>query len=361
MLGSPLDLTLPEADDTMADVVAKTAAALANIEDVLEQRVTPASLNINAALPCGGNQITGVGALTLVPAAVPVASGSVYYSDGEFFLVSPAGTVQVTFEGDLNVGATGTIVGDYGGGNPARVTYDDAAGEYRFTEETNVYADLVADDVVLKSAAGSVRLGVTNDITTARSVLFKEIAGSGVSLFVYDSASSTVEMAETKRVTNNVLLTTLDASGNISAADHKFTALKYKKLQVATGRVVLGTGSYSSAATPVFTVATVDAGISLCELDYYPELDSGEKLREVKLKLNKTSGGNIEVTIYKVDYSGAFTLVEADTYSTAGVGDLTITVADHTALASYEDYLIAITFPAVGDQLRAIGVARTRT
>lgn len=337
-IGSALDLSLPLISDTLADVVSKTATALSEIQDVLEQRVTPASLNMNAALPMGGNQLTGVGALTLVEATNPTAAGSVYYDGGEFYAIDSTGTIQLTLNGAINVGATGTIVGDYGGANPARVTYDDASGEYRFTEETNVWADLVCDDVVLKSAAGSVRLGVTNDITTARSVLFKELAASGVSMFVYDTSTSTVEDAATKRATNEVLVTTLNASSNITAPDFKHTAHRYKRVPL-----VSDSRSYGTSADEL----------------YFVSLSNGDKLREIQIKAVKSTGAAMTVDIYRVVLATeATTLIDNDTLAT---GSNTIIIADHTALGNYEDYLIAITLGDPSHEIHALGVAWTRT
>lgn len=341
----------------MATVVSKTAVALAAIEDRLELKVTPASLNMNAALPMGGNQLTGVGALTLVDTANPTAAGSVYYHGGEFYAIDATGTIQLTLNGNLNVGATGTIVGDYGGANPARVTYDDASGEYRFTEETNIWADLVADDVVLKSAAGSVRLGVTNDITTARLFLFKELPTAGVSMLTYDASNSTVNDAQTLRATNDVKVTTLNASGNVTAADHKHTAYQYKRLRnvphVSAGSIT------SSTITPIVQVASVGGG-GVAELCYTAELKAGDKLREFQIRGNKTSGGNIVIDVYKIAMDGSTILVENAVISIGGISTKTVIVADHTAPANYEDYLIIVSCPAVGDQVRGIGVAWTR-
>ena len=349
MIGSALDLDVPTPSDTMADVVAKTAAALSDIEDVLEQRVTPASLNINAALPFGGNQITGLGAAIFSPAAIPDTPGSMYYTDGEFWLVDAAGPIQVTENGDLNLGATGTIVGDYGGANPARVTYDDASGEYRFTEDMGVYADLVCDDVILHSAAGSVRLGVTNDITTARSVLFKELASSGVSLFVYDTATSTVEMAETKRVTNGILCTSIDAAGTVFAPDYHFSAARSKRLVPKNGINGTGTVSVGTTIDGIVTWTTIGNG----EYYLHPLLVSGDRPQTVVLRLNKTSGGNISVALYRHHADGSTTLIQSGfTYSTFGIGNLTCTITSPVALATGEDLLIAVTVAAVGDQIR---------
>jgi hypothetical protein len=358
MIGSALDLSLPLIGDTMANVVAKTATALAAIEDVLEAKVTPASMNLNAEMALGGNRITGLGALTLVSAAVPTAAGSMYYADGEFYLIDATGAIQVTSEGALNLGATGTIVGDYGGVNPARVTYDDASGEYRFTEETGIYADLVADDVILKSAAGSVRLGATNDITTARSLLVKELAASGVSVMVYNAATSTLEMAETTRATNDVKVTTLNATGNATVNELRHTGNMYKALSP-----LLDGAAFSGTVTPVqaFGVQYTSAGGSYflyCRLKYR------DRLKGITLRLNKTSGGNITVQTYRMNgLTGALATIGAygtqgvGNYTTAGVGDYSyIITGSPAALDANEDVVVYIGCPATGDQILGAAV-----
>jgi hypothetical protein len=213
MPGVDLNLDLPSLSDNLSDIVSKIVIALAAIEDDLADDVTPSEFNVNTALSLAGNTLTNAGSVLLVSGNVPSAAGSIYYDSGEFYAIDSTGVIQLTDAGNLNAASLGTIGGDFGGANPAQVTYDDASGEYRFTEDTGVYADLVADDVVLMGASGSVRLGVAAGITTARQFLFDDLPTSGITLLAYDSATSTVEDAG--NVTLDVDITT---TGPVTAA-----------------------------------------------------------------------------------------------------------------------------------------------
>lgn len=146
MIGTPLNLSLPLTSDTMVGVVTKTATALSQIADSIADQAAPSALNINTALPFGGNWASSVGGLVLVDGNNPSAPGSLYYHNGEFFLVDSTGAIQITNTGTLNVASLGTIGGDYGGANTALESYVASANEYRFYENstTNTWAGLSA-------------------------------------------------------------------------------------------------------------------------------------------------------------------------------------------------------------------------
>lgn len=242
MPGVDLNLDLPSLSDSMSDIVAALVVAISTIEDDLSAKVVPAELDINAALSMGGNSLTAVGSVQLMSGNAPTAAGSLYYhTDGEFYMLTSAGAVKVTANGSLNVTAANGIVGDYGLG-PEAVSYDNLSGEYRFTEDTGVWADLVADDLVLNSASGSVRFAVDNAITTARQFILKDIPASGVSALVYNASNSTVESAENQRITNQLKATILDISGNFRHAEVDY-AQGFHDAKATVGSISFGAPS----------------------------------------------------------------------------------------------------------------------
>jgi hypothetical protein len=174
MPGSDLNLELPTLADTMADVVAKLVTALEVIEADLEPRITAGELDISTELSLGGAPLTNAAGVRLSGGSSSVV-GTIYESDGDFFMVSGEGLVQLTADGGINVAAAGVIGGDYGGANPATVTYSDGDGEYDFKEEPGVWADIGADDIVLHSAAGSVTVSVDDAISTDRALNIKDL------------------------------------------------------------------------------------------------------------------------------------------------------------------------------------------
>lgn len=215
MPGVPLNLDLPSLSDDMATIVAKLVTAIGLIQDDLEAKVVPAEIDVNAALSMNGSALTNVGSGQFVAGNPPTNAGTIYYNSNEWFLRDATGAVRITLNGALDASSVGGIGGDYGGGNPASVSYNDASGEYRFTEDVGVWADVVCDDLVLQGASGSVRFSCDSGISSARQVNINELPASGVSLLTYDASNSRLADAQTVRATNVVKATIVDVTGNI--------------------------------------------------------------------------------------------------------------------------------------------------
>lgn len=155
----------------MVGVVTKTAAALSQLADSVADRATPSAININTAFDFGGNWALHAGGLVLVDGNNPSVPGSLYYHNGEFFLVDSTGAIQVTNTGTLNVASLGTIGGDYGGSNPALESYVASANEYRFFQNssTNAWAGLSALSLKLNpSPSGAMTLVAPSGLTGAQ-------------------------------------------------------------------------------------------------------------------------------------------------------------------------------------------------
>src|ERR1043165_3553208 len=169
MIGTDLNLDLPSLSDTLVVAMGKVIQCFSDIEDSIADKATPAGLDITTSLSFGGNPITSLGYATFADGNNPTAAGSAYYDSGDFYLFTAAGAVRLTASGGVNAAGIGGIGGDYGGANPALVEYDDAPGEFIFTEDTGVYADLVCDDVVLWNNAGTFKTRLTAHPTLAAS------------------------------------------------------------------------------------------------------------------------------------------------------------------------------------------------
>jgi hypothetical protein len=170
--------------------MAKIAEDLQIIETDLEAKVVAAEIDINGDLDFNGWQAVGVSALVLDPVPDPddFGAGSAIYSQNEWYLVTAAGAVRVTLDGQLDAASLGGIGGDYGSPNPAAVTYVDTDGIYIFTEEPGVYADIEVDDVVLRGASGLVRLACDAAVDTGPTLSINEPPASGTALTIWDSA-----------------------------------------------------------------------------------------------------------------------------------------------------------------------------
>lgn len=152
MIGTRPTVSLPLLSDTLATLVSKVTTSINNIADSIADKATPAGLNVNAPLSLAGNTLINVASLALVAGTLPTAPGSMYYSGGEFYLIDSTGAVQVTSLGQLNHSAFGVIGGDYGGANPALISYDTATQQYRFyvNGSTHTWASLVAKTLILE-------------------------------------------------------------------------------------------------------------------------------------------------------------------------------------------------------------------
>lgn len=341
MPGVDLNLDLPSLGDTFASILAKWNVAFSAIEDDLAAKVVPAEISINAALSMGGNYLTNTGAVTFLPGNAPTTAGSLYYKSGEFFVRNSTGELQVTSGVGLNTASVGAIVGDYGGGNPARVSYDDISGEYRFTEDTGVRADVDVDDVILHSASGSVRLGVDNNISTSRQLIYKSLPSSGVSLLVYNSSTSTVEDHNTV-ITNTVSLSTVTA-----ATDIKHTFDRSARMPIQSGQQTGGTIAFDG----VLYTTSGGAGTWRDTMRF----GVGDRLKSIRVTLNKTTGGTATVDVYKVSHTGVLpSVTQSFTTAASGVTTLVCTISVPTALALDEDYHVVISLPASGDSIRGV-------
>lgn len=242
MPGVNLNLSLPSLSDNLATIVSKTATALSAIQNDLTPKVTAGEININAALPFNGNAATGLGSIQLATGNTPTAAGSVYYLNGEFYCIDSTGTIQLTANGSLNASGFGAIVGDYGGVNPARVTYVAASSQYQFTSSAGVWADLVARSIILEGSAGTVQLGVDAAINTARVANFKSLPTSGVSVLVYNAATSTIEDGGVTQVSNALVST-----ASIKASALKFSTQVRVVIPACDGMTFSGTGHTPSS------------------------------------------------------------------------------------------------------------------
>lgn len=339
MPGVYLNLDLPSLSDSLATIVSKLVTAISAIQTDLANKVVPSEIYMNQALAMNGASVLNVGSLELVAGNPPSTPGSVYYSAGEFYAVDAAGAFRISNNGALDVATAGTIGGDYGGTNPASVTYNDISGEYRFYQDVGVWANLSAGDVILNGTNGSVKLGVDDAINSARQVIFKSLPTTGVSMLVYNAATSTIEDGSVTRATNNSLFAdiecgTINMSGKIqvgSAGDYSHSFAMAKAVPF-TGVVHAGTmsliGYAVTASSPTWTYRSPILDLRLGDqiVGYQVEVKRSHT-STIITTLNHlpdgafdpvpvfTEGGNVGSDLYNQGPSGlAFTIVTGDRY-----------------------------------------------
>lgn len=286
MPGVNLNLDLPLLSDPMAIIVTKLVTALSVIQDDLTPQVTSGEINVNTSLSCNGNALINVGYATLAPGNIPSTAGSLYYTGGELWFVDATGAVQITENGTLNVGATGTIVGDYGGANPARVTYTTADAFYTFTVSTGVYAKLKAAAIDLVGSLGSVTLSVGTGVTSNRAMVLDALPTSGISLLTYNAGTGSISDAATAQATNDVLVT------NIAATAYRH-GQKFWYYPFSLFSDIIKTNSGVPGSAPSFGILNNGPVNGACDfIVRLPALRFHERLRRIVLRCSGSGTGN---------------------------------------------------------------------
>lgn len=365
MIGTDLNLQIPSLSDTYAQMVAKTAAGLQAIEDSLADKATPAALNINAPLDFGGNAVINCTSVQLADGNTPGVAGSLFYHLGEFYAVDSTGIVQITANGQINAAGIGGIGGDYGGVNPAAVTYDNASSQYRFYSNggTGAWADLAARSVILEGTNGTVQLKVDDAINVSRILSVKSLPGSGVKLLVYNAATSTLEDAS---VTNPDGLT---VDGNISATGTgtfttSVTSAAYHvtaaQTHIVSPHLAIEAGGYTHTRT-AFGITLDNTTNSVV---YPVVLPVGAIIAGFKLFVDKASpSGYLHAQMQKYNgATGALTNVGGGVSS--GTPNGFVTMSDVTAtgtIATNEHWFVTLTVSFIGysDQLLQLEVTYT--
>lgn len=368
MPGTDLNLDLPTLADTMADVVAKLVIAVETIETDLEPRITAGELDINTELSLGGAPLTNAGGVRLTGGATDV-EGSIFEEDGDFFMVTGAGVVRITQDGGINVASAGIIGGDYGSGNPAALNYDDGAGAFDFSEDPSVWADVRVNDVVLnnQTTSGKVTLHVDDAITTARSINVKTLPASGVSALVYVAATSTLETADTARVTADLKVTNVDATGTTALAATSTAALTVAGNASVSGNmtvagsvnhgvyeIVLPLDSASLEGSASFLTKTwsnVTAAYAFnTELLFrvWVPVRVGERVTEVRLTYQNDNNGTgseyPSIRLYSLAPGGVITQIGSqEAFGTAGLngsGTITLTISAPVTVAAGTQFFV---------------------
>jgi len=312
MIGTDLDLDLPDLGDSLATIVSKTVVALSAIEDSHADLATPSALDINSNISFGGNHATNVGGVVLAAGNSPTAAGSFYYSGGKFYLKDATGVIQLSADGTINVSSSGGIGGDYGqGGNPAVVTYDDASGQYRFKESTgpDVWADLVVDDVVLMETSGtdSIRLSAPADVTTSYTLTLPAALAATSGPLRVDA-------------TGQVSLGAQTHNRNISPAGWQTTPSAWRiQAGAGNGPIYWEPAALSSAAETLMAPVDLEVGQTITDF-------------RVNVRKNSSDDANLIITLVKIDETtGVITTVRAvATNANAPGTDSTLTPAAFT-------------------------------
>lgn len=124
-------------------------------------RITPAGLNINSDLTFGNNYAIAMKAVRFQNLGANLAGasevGQIYEVSGNLVFNNGSGVaVQITNGSGLNLASVGTIAGDYGGSNPASVSFSDTTATYSFTQDPGVTASMAFGPItIFRNSASS--------------------------------------------------------------------------------------------------------------------------------------------------------------------------------------------------------------
>lgn len=353
MIGTNPNLTLPSGSDTMATVVAKIATALSTLATSIADKATPAAFNINQALSLAGNALTDCSTITLVRGNISTTPGSMYYgTDGEFYAVDVTGTaVKLTANGQINIGGTGGFVGDYVSSNSTGAAYDSASGQFRFTKAAGAqWADVVAANVVHQGSAGSVKIGVDAAINTARIFNFKSLPAAGVSLLVYNAATSTLEDANVTAPTNAVV--SVNVGTLTTTVDEKHTNVWSGPIQMTPSQ-----GSTNFTAGDVFGISTGTGW------GYHTPtilLRHGDRIKTYTI-YTSTGLGSVQVTLWKRFLGSAVAVDGPHTFNFSGANGYSQTIGTPVAISPGEHWWLQFSAgSANGETIDALTVSWDR-
>jgi hypothetical protein len=221
-IGQSLGATIPAigtAGTTYATNINDTLTALV---DACEAGVaTSVGLTVDSNVDFDGNGITDASHIGLVnQASQSTTAGHAYIYNNEWYLNDGLGNdIRMTLNGALDASSVGGIGGDYGGGNPAAVSFNDANSKYSFTTDPSVFATLEAGPVrhIAATSGNALTVKAPDSLAGAYTVTWPTAVPGSTSLVMMSSAG-VLSTSLTPSITS------LTASGAISGATMTITA-----------------------------------------------------------------------------------------------------------------------------------------
>lgn len=323
--------------------------------------VTPAGLNINAALTFNTKSATDLGLARFTSLGAVLVGlldkNQVYVVNGELYYQDGSGTnVQITAAGSVNIAGVGGISGL--SGTTAALTYSNSLKTFILTQDSGISAKLdtgrvtirdevgSANGVTLKSPsslAGSYTLTLPAALPASTKIL--TVTSGGVVGAAYDVDGSTLEVS----------------SNSLRLKDAGITTAKIGDAQVSRAKVVtLGRGLSSSCG--VYNSGSTGVLQTVTNLSQAVTLAGGDVL--VSLQPDGTTGGsNISngalswtLHVYRdaseiarfnmpasaVVASESITLQFTDTAGTSGAATFAIKINDGGGAVSLRNYKLAV-------------------
>ncbi len=212
-------------------------------------KITPAGMNMNAALDMNEYALTDVARLGLFTTSSTLTSvNSVYVKSGQLYFVDSAGNqVQLTSGGGINLSSVGSIGGDFST-STAAVTYSNVSKAFTFTQTAGITADI---------AAGS--LFIYENLASAKYTKIKNTASQASNQTITLPAAMPASTKIMTMTSGGVIGVAYDADG--TNLEVSADAIRIKDLGVTTAK--LADGAVTQAKRAARTAGTGAGQISI--------------------------------------------------------------------------------------------------
>lgn len=286
-----------------------------------------ATLDLNN-VPAIDFQYLGLYEQASAPGASPV--GRLERYNNNLYWVGLSGAVQITSGNLLAASGIGGIGGDYGGANPALVSFVDAANRYDFW-----------DDFV----------GVTYAYLRGRGLsIANAAAGTNYALINYGGAGSyTLTLPATLPAANRSVLTVSNA-GQLEDNDGTATITNdivlggTTKIQQGDRRVHFGPGNfYPSSGVWVEGVGSVQSTTAGTAYFYLEGLEQNWRLKSAKVRVIKQGVGTTTVSLLRLVDGAVGTTIATGTDAVAGTKFITVTAGTPYTTATGDVFVLQVT------------------
>lgn len=306
MPGVPLNLSYPVVGEPIATALGKLLAILQALQADIEPKVTSAEFTWVGDQSASGHALTALSRLQLedILSSVGVATGSVYFKLGDAYCMTASGEVRLTSGGAINAAGIGGIVGDYGGSNPARVTYTDLTDIYSFTADVGDYSELEVSGVRFRNTGNWLTLRADPATSSAITWSLSAAPGAGVSLLRQSSAG----LVDAVTTISNA--TTFSANVNFTGAG-KVTHGARTRLDLARG---IGGVNYTNGIQGIVCTGNASPDIPV------PGSQTWERVTGLRANVEKAIATTLTLTPMSVNATTGVTAAVGAGVSSAATG-----------------------------------------
>lgn len=359
-IGQPFTVTVPA-------VGTSGTAYASSINEILQECID----RLSVAVPSGSiaaatsdldinNQgLTNIGELVFyaqdaVPAGAPYGRFASY--GGNVYWVSADGVVQITANGSVNVAGVAGIGGDYGGSDPALVSFVGADETYEFYDDFAAaqWAALKASDLhLIDEVTGRIiSIGVPAAVATSWVLTLPEDApAAGTALVSLNAGGelatgSTIDTAEAfSGVVTFSADPVLSGTTNIRHGE--------RTVQVGLAATAFGPGPVAVSVVPTTVSGILVAPVDATTINIPLDVHVGWRIISVRATGNKSNADVATIALRHKAAGSSVVIVGSDTSTTTGTYSVDVTGLTHTVLASNK-YFVTLVLPKATDTLEMI-------